>query len=328
MGGTPHPRGRTCVVGNLLVDLLVRGVPALPAWGREVAGTGHAAVASGQAGYMALALGALDAPVSVVSVLGADADGALVRDALAAAGVDVAGVETSAAGATALTVAIVRPDGERAFVSDFACLRELDGALLARHRAAVEQASTVALVGLFNLPGLTLDAARALLAAARAAGRRAVLDTGWDPAGWPAETVDGVLAMLADVDLFLPNGDEARVLTGLDDPADAAARLAERCPGLVVVKDGAGGCHARLGDRAWHAPAARVAVHDTVGAGDTFDAALVHALDGGWPVDRALAWANATAGLYVSRAHDRFPAAADVAAALPPVPDPDQEPHA
>ena len=30
-----------CVIGNLNTDLIIRGVPKLPAWGTEVEGTDH-----------------------------------------------------------------------------------------------------------------------------------------------------------------------------------------------------------------------------------------------------------------------------------------------
>ena len=51
-----------CVIGNLNIDLIVRNVPDLPAWGQEVAGTDNVAASSGQAGYLAMALARLGVP--------------------------------------------------------------------------------------------------------------------------------------------------------------------------------------------------------------------------------------------------------------------------
>ncbi|HEX5500588.1 MAG TPA: PfkB family carbohydrate kinase, partial [Thermomicrobiales bacterium] len=97
--------GRVCVVGNLNIDLIVRGVPALPRWGQEVAGTSHAAASAGQGGNLAMALGRLGVATSLVANVGDDLFGQQIRDDLAASGVEAAAVET-AAGATGITVGI------------------------------------------------------------------------------------------------------------------------------------------------------------------------------------------------------------------------------
>ncbi len=49
------------------------------------------------------------------------------------------------------------------------------------------------------------------------------------------------------------------------------------------------------------APGYKVAVADTVGAGDAFAAGLVHAKSQGWPLGRRAAFANALAALVASR---------------------------
>ncbi len=115
-----------CLVGNFCIDLIIRGVPRMPAWGQEVAGDDYLLVSSGQTTYTAFALRALGDPVSVIGCVGDDPWGRQIRADLEARGVDTAGLETVRGGRTALSVAAVRPDGERAFVSDFACLNNAD----------------------------------------------------------------------------------------------------------------------------------------------------------------------------------------------------------
>src|SRR5581483_10101150 len=83
---------RVCVVGNLNIDLIIRGVAALPVWGQEVAGTSHVAASAGQAGYMAMALGRLGAPTSIVANVGDDLFGRQIVDDLAARGVETGAV--------------------------------------------------------------------------------------------------------------------------------------------------------------------------------------------------------------------------------------------
>jgi sugar/nucleoside kinase (ribokinase family) len=308
-----------CVIGNLLTDLILRGVERLPQWGHEVQGANHTVASAGQAGYLSFGLVALGVPASVIGNVGHDDAGSRILRDMSRGGVTVDGIEVSRTGATGISVAVVRLDGERAFVSDFASLVEFDEALVMRHWDLVRRATLVCLVGLFNLPSLDLAAAKRLLAAARAEGKTTVLDTGWDPNGWKPETVEGVKSLLNEVDIFLPNAEEAFALTRKSDGMAAAEALEEHCGGgLVVVKRGGEGSIARRGGQAWVVPALQTKVHDSVGAGDIFNAGFLYGHSRGWEVPVAMAFANAAASIYVSRSQDRFPGASDVLEAAGP----------
>jgi len=74
----------------------------------------------------------------------------------------------------------------------------------------------------------------------------------------------------------LPNADEARLLTGCADPADAARALAGRHP-VAVVSLGADGALWCAGDVLVHRGAHPAEVVDTTGAGDAFAAGLLAA---------------------------------------------------
>ena len=76
------------------------------------------------------------------------------------------------------------------------------------------------------------------------------------------------------VDVLLPNLEEARRLSGADDAAGAAAALAERVP-TVAIKLGAEGAIAVSGGETVTARAPAVDVVDTTGAGDSFNAGLI-----------------------------------------------------
>lgn len=98
--------------------------------------------------------------------------------------------------------------------------------------------------------------------------------------------VDTFVAYTADlsVDLFLPNKEEARVLTGYDDPHDAAAALDQMYPdALIVVKlDADGALVWRDGSGHHIAPRSNKLV-DATGAGDSFAGAFlsrwIHGID-------------------------------------------------
>jgi sugar/nucleoside kinase (ribokinase family) len=304
-----------CVIGNLNIDLIIRNVPALPAWGQEVIGSDRMQASSGQAGYLAFALSRLGVPTTLIGNVGDDLYGRQIVEELADFGVDLTGVEATPGGRTGVSVAIVRSDGERAFVSDLGCLADFSDALVARHWQLVNDAAIVCLVGLFCLSRLTLPAAAQQLARARQAGKTTMLDTGWDPANWPAQTVAQMRDLLAQVSLFMPNWDEARALTAADTVEQAARILHDWGPETVVIKCGERGSYALAGSQEVWSPPRAVLVQDAVGAGDVFNAGFLCAFRQGWPLDACLALGNSAASLYISRSTGRFPQLAEVAVA-------------
>jgi ribokinase len=304
-----------CVVGNLNTDLILRGVPALPDWGTEAVGTGSATFPAGQAGYLALGLRRLDVPTHVIGAVGSDPAGERISGALSATGADTGGIEVIPGGRTGITVAVVRPDGERAFISDFGCGNEVDETVVHRGWEHVDACAVMCLVGLFNLTSLHLGAATDLVAKAHDQGCTTVLDPGWDPGGWPAETISGFMRLLEEVDVFLPNSDEAAAISGSTDPETASAFLQEAGPSTVVVKCGAEGSYGRHEDQTHHVSAIPVPVADAVGAGDAFDAAFIRARLAGDGLAASMDFANTAAGLYVSRPDDRFPSLLQIVSA-------------
>ncbi|MFJ3668563.1 carbohydrate kinase family protein [Streptomyces sp. NPDC090106] len=157
---------------------------------------------------------------------------------------------------------------------------------------------------LFSAPG------RAFVEAALASARARGVPVSLDPASVGFLTdlgVDRFLSLVDGIDVLLPSRDEARLLTGLPDPADAAAKLSRHVP-LVVAKQGArGALVARSGAVVARVPAAPATPKDTTGAGDAFTGAFLAALlAGAGPEDAALEGCRAGA-LAVGRVGGRPP---------------------
>ncbi len=301
-----------CVVGNLNVDLIIRNVSEMPKWGQEVIGDEHILVSSGQAGYLAFALRGLEIPTRLIGNVGEDIFGQQIMDDLQACGVDIQGIEISRGYPTGIAVAIVRSDGERAFVTNLGSMTAFSLETAARNWPKTDSAGLVCLVGIFMLSGLGLDGCRKLLGKARAEGKITMLDTGWDPANWPEATRAGIQALLKDVTIFLPNMDEARAITGKDEPEEAAQELLTMGAQLVAIKCGAKGSFASDGIQTCWVPAIPVNVFDCVGAGDNFNAGFIFGLQAGWPLNACMAFGNSTSALYISRRVDRFPHLSEV----------------
>jgi sugar/nucleoside kinase (ribokinase family) len=184
---------------------------------------------------------------------------------------------------TGLTVALESPKRDRTFITYLGVNAHWDASTIPADALACDN---LLLCDYFVMPGLQGDAAH-LLSTARAAGARTFFDTAWDPGGFSAASRAEVMQLLPLVDVFLPNEAEARALAATDGSAVKAARdLQAASGGWVVVKLGADGCLAVGPDAAELAVAApAVAVADTTGAGDAFNAALVNAMSEGseWP---------------------------------------------
>nr|BFD85452.1 hypothetical protein StreXyl84_48530 [Streptomyces sp. Xyl84] len=151
---------------------------------------------------------------------------------------------------------------------------------------------------------------RAFVAVAVAAARARGVPVSLDPAsaGFLASLgVDRFLALTEGVDVLLPSRDEACLLTGLSDPADAAAELSRRFP-LVVVKHGRDGALVARSGAVCARVRGRPAVPlDTTGAGDAFTGAFLAALLGGAGPEAAAAHGCGAGALAVTRVGGRPP---------------------
>jgi ribokinase len=224
----------------------------------------------GAGANVAAHLAQLGTAVVLAGCIGDDAAGAGLVAELAAAGVGLR-LRTVPGAATGTIVSLVEPSGQRSMLADRGANLEL----------RPDDVPTPGPGGHLHLSGYTLldprprAAGLAALEAAAVSGCTVSVD--------PASTgplshygVDRWLADTAAATILLPNTDEARLLTGCTDTADAARALARRHE-VVAVSLGAEGALWASGDLLVHRPAHPTAVVDTTGAGDAFAAGLLAA---------------------------------------------------
>ena len=106
----------------------------------------------------------------------------------------------------------------------------------------------------------------------------------------------GIKDALREVDVFAPNAEEARRLTGQADCEAALEMLAELVP-LVIIKMGADGCICRQGDLELRVPGIHVQVVDTTGAGDNFNCGFLCGQVRGFSLADSLRMGNICGGL-------------------------------
>jgi sugar/nucleoside kinase (ribokinase family) len=98
---------------------------------------------------------------------------------------------------------------------------------------------------------------------------------------------------LPETDVFLPNTDEAAVITGSSDPCQQALRLREAGAHTVVITCGGAGTVAISGNARMRAAAHRVPFVGGTGAGDAFDAGYIAGLLAGANAEQCVAWGAA-----------------------------------
>ncbi|MET8342158.1 carbohydrate kinase family protein [Streptomyces microflavus] len=214
------------------------------------------------------------------------------RDALERAGVRAL-LAVDEEVATATVISLVDATAERTFLTD-------SGAVL---RLATEDFAPSMLDGMgrLHLSGYLLFAAtsRATARLALRTARERGVPVSVDPAsaGFLAELGPKRFLEFAEgAELLLPNADEARLLTGLPEPAEAAAELSRAFP-RVVVTLGEGGAVVAAGGVVTGRVRARPVRDpvDSTGAGDAFTGGFLAALLAGAD-DRAAAAEGCRAG--------------------------------
>jgi len=295
------------IIGNLNIDLTIRNISNLPKWGQEVIGENYDHVAAGQAANTAMALAKLGQSAKIIGNVGDDHYGQEILETLHKAGVQTGEIEITLGAKTGLSIAIVRLDGERAFISDPACLKLFTLDMVKRHIDSLVDCDLVCMVGNFFIPGLSLNEIKEVFYIMKEQGKILLLDTGWDTGNWKKETIRELKELLQLTDIFIPNRDEISAITHLTDPEKAAEALHRAGTKIVVVKLGPEGSFVLSQEDRGYVPALKVKAQDTVGAGDVFNAGFIHGFLQGWPLFACLQFGNSISSIYITRLKNRFP---------------------
>jgi sugar/nucleoside kinase (ribokinase family) len=283
-----NARPRVLCAGILVADLVIPPLAELPAPGELTASDDFLLAPGGCAANVAISLAKLGIPSAVSGRVGADFFGDFLQGELHAFGVDTSGLRRSPDRGTSKTVVLPVAGQDRRFVHSFGAnadftVQDVDRSLLAL-------CDVFYLGGHLVLPSVSAPELAQLCAEARAGGARTVLDV-VVPLG-AAVSLDSVREILPHVDVFVPNEDEARALTGEPDPRRQAARLLEAGAGTVIVTRGVEGAVLRSRDELLEVPAPRVASIEQSGAGDAFSAGLITGLLAGWDAERRVRFAS------------------------------------
>ncbi|WP_405148073.1 sugar kinase [Sphaerisporangium sp. NBC_01403] len=276
-------------LGVHIVDVLARPVEFIPE-GQDTHLLEQIRVtAAGAAAGTAVDLAKLGVPVASAGAVGDDELGDFLVMIMGRHGVDVRGVVRKPGEQTAASILPIRPDGGRpSFHVPGAnlgfSLADLDPGLLAG-------AEIVHLGGMDVTWGLHDPAFFEALGAARHGGTRITMDL---LSNMP-DLMPGARAFLPHVDYFLPNEEQALMITGASGVEEAAAKLLAEGPSGVLITLGSEGSLVATASGLTRVPALEVPVVDTTGCGDAYCAGFIAGLLGGRDVVAAARLGTAVA---------------------------------
>ncbi len=280
---------KVATMGVHVLDVLVRPVEAIPdGQGGELVEQIRI-TAAGSAGGTALTLAKLGAEVHSAGAIGSDEVGGMLLTLLDRAGIDTSLLLRRDDVQTSASVLPIRPDGSRPAFH----------VVGANATYGPDDVDWEALDGITHLhlggpEFMGGEAAAQILATAR---ERGIVTSADVLAPGEQGVLEWIAAALPHLDYFLPNDDQVRGFTGIDDLDDACRALVERGTGCVAATCGADGVILVDLEGVLRVPAFDVEVVDTTGCGDAFSAGFLRGLSLGRDRGEAAALGCAAAGL-------------------------------
>ena len=261
---------RLTIIGDIGVDLVLGPISGWPQPGTETLMERSELRAGGSAGNAALAVSYLGGHSRLLSVVGSDDLGNWLRDQLHGLGASLEVCDAP----TTLSVGLIHSWGERTFFTTRGHLEKLSYEHIRNRLLPAPDRGAIALLsGVFLTPLLRRHYLQ-LIEDLNSLGYQVALDTNWPPQNWSSALRAEVGTWISRCQHVLLNELE---VASLGDSSDLNVALERLIPSLspgatLVVKVGAKGAIGIQGSRRVECPAPAVAIFDTIGAGDSFNA--------------------------------------------------------
>lgn len=243
-------------------------------------------------------LSSLGGSVKLVSSIGCDAAGQYILSQCKDLNIDTSCFIKDSSIDTGINIVLVEKDGERSFLTNpNGSLRKLRPADVTDD--VLEGGHYLSFASIFVSPEFDCRAMARLFSRAKEKGLIVCADMTKCKNG---ETIQDMSEAFRYLDYIFPNYEEARLLTGLSDWDEIADAFLSCGVKHVIIKAGERGCFIKTPDSRFWAdayPGARCI--DTTGAGDTFTACFLYALNSGLTLYECGKFANAGASLCIEQ---------------------------
>jgi len=270
------------VVGCGLATLDLLGqVARMPAVDTKTELTAFSLQGGGPTATALATLARFGATARLVGKVADDEIGRLIRADLTDAGVDVTWLVAGGPGVSPLSFVAVDGDGRRTVFHT--------SGVGARMEAGEWRRDALDGADLLLVDGHQMDAQIAAVEQAHAAGVPVLLDAG--------SLREGMGDLMALADAAVVSERFAGEVAPRGELEDSLVELARNGPRRVVITLGEGGSIGVDGDKLVRQAALEVRAMDTTGAGDVYHGAFAWGMVHGWPLERTMVFASATAGL-------------------------------
>lgn len=286
------------IIGASILDILAQPVTADVFETGSVSASHIAMHTGGDALNEATVLAALGSSVRLVSKIGTDYAGNYIQKHCRNSEIATAFLLEEASLETGVNLVLVDGFGERHFItSQSGSLRKLSPADIPD--AALLGGRYLCFASIFVFPAFDDAALAELFSKAKTNGLTICADMTKRKHG---ETLNDMRRSLSLLDYIFPNYEEASLLTGLSDCDEIADAFLGCGVGCVVLKAGARGCFIKTKTERFWIPACPCArCLDTTGAGDTFTACFLDALNRGMELSECGKFANAGASVCIEQ---------------------------
>ena len=303
-------------VGILVADNFVTSITRLPHAGELMIVEDIVRETGGCAANTGVGLSRLGYRVALIGKIGADSFGDAIIQDMRSKGLDPVGVKRSQTVPTSKTVILSVAGEDRRFLHTFGANADLS--LNDVDLSLIDQAKVLYVGGYLLLPKFSQEDLLVLLRRAKEGGVMTVVDVAVPTTGGEEYALErSMQEVLPYIDAFLPNDDEARNITGYENPEDQARAFIEAGCGTVVITMGEKGALLMNERVTLFAPRFDVKVIDPSGAGDAFDAGFIVGMVNGWDEERTLEFAAAigasactklgcTPGVFTTAEAERF----------------------
>lgn len=241
----------------------------------------------------AIVLSRLGRRPALMGHIGADMLGDLIVSRCRLEGVDHSNLKQDPEMETRINVVIVGTDGQRHFIktqnSSSRSFREDE-----INYEAIKNSKAISLASLFSSK---LRDVGTILKILKTAKENQVITFADMVPMTGGETWKDIKEALPYLDYFLPNLEEAVLLTGLEEPDEIADFLLQCGVKNVIIKLGKSGCLIKNKQERFIIPAFPASAIDTTGAGDNFAAGFITGILEGMSLKKAGVFANAAAGV-------------------------------
>ncbi|GIX04574.1 MAG: kinase [Planctomycetaceae bacterium] len=298
-------RAWDCVCGGIVVaDLVGAPIESVPEAGGLALLANITFSIGGCASNVAVDLAHLHTRVLLSGYVGEDLFGRAIREQLLSAGVDTCQLMTQPAVPTSSTFVLNIQGEDRRFLHCVGAnahytAHTIDSGLLS-------QARVLYIGGYGLLPALTPERVSMLFTQARELGVVTVLNVVLPPPGPMTRHAysqrrsniggvywDWVSPVLPYTDYFIPNRDEAVLVTGHPDVLQQGNMLRETGTKTVIITGGKDGAWCFTRHETWYIPAYNVTAVDATGTGDAFVAGLIWGLLHAEPLEQCLIYGTA-----------------------------------